>query len=403
MAILSANKPDEALLTAQLQCGHTWLRFEPELEKAFRVDYFRRGFAFRIALLLLGALLIAVTPLYDSILLHAPAEFLTQTHRLQFGIMIPVLLAAVVISLVPLTRRLSGFATMLATLVVAGGMLGQRIIGTQHDFDMPLEFAGITVTATFLVARFRFWFYLPAALTVLVAVIVVEVFIVQPQPDGWYRVIATSMLVLISAIAAYSLEYAIRAAWLHEYVLRKWSTQDPLTGLLNRRAFNTAAVRSLRQAAREQVNICVAMIDLDQFKRYNDYYGHQAGDACLRKIAEILKRNVRRPLDCCGRYGGEEFVSVWFGVSPQEVEMIARELCKQARDEGIEHKESSVADVVTLSVGIVAGLPSVGMQLETLIEQADSALYRAKIDGRDRCVTTQLQLSPDKLAAALAS
>ena len=387
MAIFNATKPDEALLTAQLHSGHAWLRFRPELEKLFRVDFFRRGLGFRVGLLFLAAVLVAITPLFDSALLHAPAEFNAKARVLQFGMMIPALLLAVLVSSVPALRRLSGFFTMVASLVVGVGLLAQRAIGAQYDFDMPLEFAGITVAATFLLARFRFWFFLPAALALLLATVAVEALIVQPPANGWYRVIATSMLVLISAVAAFSLEYVIRAAWLNEYVLRKWSNQDPLTSLLNRRAFNVTANRSLQQAARDKVGVGVAMIDLDEFKRYNDRYGHQSGDACLQRVADILKINVRRPLDCCGRFGGEEFVALWFDVSQEEVDRIANSLCWQLRDARVEHETSSVAEVVTLSVGVVTCIPDANTRLDVLIEKADRALYQAKLEGRDRWIT----------------
>ena len=381
-----ATQLDEDRLTEQIRAGHRRLRFQPMLEQAFRADFFRRGLPYRKAVLALAAVLIAITPLYDVALLQAPAAFNAQARVLQFGVMIPVLLLATFVNVYPRTQRFADAVTVLASLIVALGMLAQHVLGARHGFDMPVEFVGITISASFLLARLRFRMYLPVALGLLFTTLLAETWLVRPAAAAWYHVSANSMLILLSAVAAYSMEYVIRTAWLNELRLQIWSVKDSLTGLLNRRAFNHAAESRLRQAAREGAGIGLAMLDLDQFKRFNDHYGHPTGDECLRHVAAIVEAQAQRPLDCSARYGGEEFIALWYGVDRSDVETIANAISLALERDGMPHAASSVSDKVTLSAGVIVCHPDAQTRLDTLIRQADNALYAAKAGGRNRWI-----------------
>ena len=160
--------------------------------------------------------------------------------------------------------------------------------------------------------------------------------------------------------------------------LESIANQDALTGTANRRALNAYLAAIWQQ----KTPLALMMIDVDYFKRYNDRYGHQAGDECLSSVAQVLKMAVRAEGDLVARYGGEEFVVVLPGVSLAHATAIAERIQQKIREAGLPHAASAVASEVTVSIGIVASDGSV--PIETLIARADSALYRAKNKGRNQ-------------------
>ncbi|HEI8588531.1 TPA: GGDEF domain-containing protein [Klebsiella pneumoniae] len=159
--------------------------------------------------------------------------------------------------------------------------------------------------------------------------------------------------------------------------LESIANQDALTGTANRRALNAYLA-----AIWQQKTPLALMIDVDYFKRYNDRYGHQAGDECLSSVAQVLKMAVRAEGDLVARYGGEEFVVVLPGVSLAHATAIAERIQQKIREAGLPHAASAVASEVTVSIGIVASDGTV--PIETLIARADSALYQAKNKGRNQ-------------------
>lgn len=160
--------------------------------------------------------------------------------------------------------------------------------------------------------------------------------------------------------------------------LESIANQDALTGTANRRALNAYLAAIWQQ----KTPLALMMIDVDYFKRYNDRYGHQAGDECLSSIAQVLKMAVRAEGDLVARYGGEEFVVVLPGVSLAHATAIAERIQQKIREAGLPHAASAVASEVTVSIGIVASDGTV--PIETLIARADSALYQAKNKGRNQ-------------------
>ncbi|QSV45952.1 sensor domain-containing diguanylate cyclase [Geobacter benzoatilyticus] len=162
------------------------------------------------------------------------------------------------------------------------------------------------------------------------------------------------------------------------------SRTDGLTGLFNRRHFDNFLSEEWKRAARLGLPLTVAMIDIDHFKLLNDTYGHQYGDQCLIKVAEVLKHYARRPGDICARYGGEEFVLV-FGNST--LEMVLPELhnlLDEVRALQLPNANAPTAKTVTVSIGAAAWRPLPGTNASAAIEAADAALYRAKNGGRNR-------------------
>lgn len=168
------------------------------------------------------------------------------------------------------------------------------------------------------------------------------------------------------------------------------SLTDNLTGLANRRRFDDALVDEMVRVQRSGTKLMLAMIDVDWFKRYNDRYGHQAGDACLRSVAAILSASVRRPSDLVARYGGEEFAIVAEVEHESQAVGIGRALCAAVEQACIVHADSPLGRV-TLSAGIAVVSAGAAMNPERLLHEADHALYRAKRAGRNRSVLADSQ------------
>ncbi len=165
--------------------------------------------------------------------------------------------------------------------------------------------------------------------------------------------------------------------------LQDLARQDPLTGVANRRHFDELSAASWARCRRDGLWLSVLMIDIDCFKLYNDTYGHQAGDEALVAVASIMRQRIRRATDSIARYGGEEFSVILPNTPPEAAAGLAQELRLAVRAAGIEHSASSVAPMITISIGVASTIPSRGSSEGELIRLADEALYRAKGSGRD--------------------
>jgi diguanylate cyclase (GGDEF)-like protein len=164
--------------------------------------------------------------------------------------------------------------------------------------------------------------------------------------------------------------------------LDRLAATDGLTGLANYREFDRIYTESLRTAVRQRANLAVLMIDIDHFKAFNDIYGHEAGNECLKKVAGVLGLYSRRPLDVVARYGGEEFVIVLFDPRDDAVELIAEQLRNDVASLDLPHA-SSPFRVVTISIGCALASLSPDRDFDAaragLLSVADAALYRAKL------------------------
>lgn len=166
---------------------------------------------------------------------------------------------------------------------------------------------------------------------------------------------------------------------------------DGLTQVANRRRFDQYVHDEWRRMRRDHTPIALIMVDIDHFKHYNDHYGHQAGDDCLRQVAKILTRAVKRPADLVARYGGEEFAVVLPNTDLGGAEQVAFNIQQRLRRCRIPHAASAVSQYVTVSQGIAARCPALGDESHTLLRQADAALYQAKREGRNT-----IALAPDQ-------
>ncbi len=166
--------------------------------------------------------------------------------------------------------------------------------------------------------------------------------------------------------------------------LRRISQLDALTGILNRRVFDETLEYECRRVTRESDFISLIMFDIDDFKPYNDTYGHQTGDQCLRLIAQTLDQALKRTGDALFRYGGEEFAAILPNTDPKGARHVGEILREKVNELRIPHKTSRVTDHVTISVGIATLNFSKENTPFDLVEMADKALYEAKNAGRNR-------------------
>ncbi len=174
---------------------------------------------------------------------------------------------------------------------------------------------------------------------------------------------------------------------LYQDRLEELNVRDPLTGIANRRRFDSYLDHEWRSAIRSGAPLSLLMMDLDYFKPYNDNYGHPEGDECLKRVAKALVASVDRSIDLVARYGGEEFAAVLPGTSEEGALQVAENMRLAIRNLGIAHGHSPVADCVTLSIGVGTTIVTRQGQQMGMMERVDAALYRAKGEGRD-CVVS---------------
>ncbi len=165
--------------------------------------------------------------------------------------------------------------------------------------------------------------------------------------------------------------------------LRQLANRDGLTGVFNRRAFDELLSVEYRRHLRTQIPLGLVMLDVDYFKRYNDFYGHLQGDDCLRQIANALVMASRRPAESVCRYGGEEFVVLLPHCDRAAVLQYGLWLREQIHQLALPHEASDMG-IVTVSIGGSACIPDERTSTTTMIQQSDNALYDAKRQGRDR-------------------
>ncbi|MEA5576362.1 diguanylate cyclase domain-containing protein [Anabaena sp. UHCC 0451] len=213
-----------------------------------------------------------------------------------------------------------------------------------------------------------------------------------PSGDSsWYHFVAVKLgdgfaITIRDITARKQIEIALQDA---NKKLEELANLDGLTQVANRRCFNNRLQKEWQGLAQEQETLSLILFDIDAFKRYNDYYGHLAGDDCLLKIAQavyqfIRHKDLNRPIDLVARYGGEEFVVLLPNTNLAGAIKVASRIQAVIHDLQIPHTASHVRDIVTVSLGIASVIPTLEVKPDKLIADADKALYDAKQQGRDR-------------------
>ena len=268
-----------------------------------------------------------------------------------------------------------------AVLVLNGtGLVGISVYGNATGVQTPYEILIIHLLYDFFLIGVRFSIALPLALVAATAYSVLNAMAGLDPHALFESSVFLFGTVLLGAMACRLLEATQRKGWLQAQALREMARLDPVTGLLNNKAFYARCEQVLRQAGREDRPAALAVIDLDKFKEFNDTQGHLAGDDCLRRIADAVRDSARRPLDLAARLGGDEFAAVWFDTSDEEACGYAERLRV-----AVERLGFASADARHLRVTVSIGIAGIGggepCTPQRLVREADSAMYRAKQAG----------------------
>ena len=185
--------------------------------------------------------------------------------------------------------------------------------------------------------------------------------------------------------------------------LERMAKIDGLTQIANRRCFDETLEKEWRRLGRNRKPLSLLLGDIDFFKKYNDRYGHQAGDSCLQRVSQALAGAVLRPADLVARYGGEEFAILLPEVDLQGALQVGERILTSVRGLAIEHQDSTVSEIVTMSLGAATLIPEPAQCCGQLIKLADEALYQSKNGGRNRILPdgqNKLEISKNKSAFA---
>jgi diguanylate cyclase (GGDEF)-like protein len=300
---------------------------------------------------------------------------------------------------------------LMMTGVAAALTMGWLLMHS-HSPHAGMYTAGLVPIVVYgnLVQRFRFRYALIfSILTIGVSVVCAVSRHGRSLP---YDVLDIPLVLLVTLISSYTLvmnyrleleerrrfQWSVRAGALYKKLsasraeLDLMARRDPLTGVPNRRHFDEYLHDQWDEAAEQDDELALLLMDVDHFKAFNDRYGHPAGDQCLRHVAEILHKTVPPEKGCVARWGGEEFILALPGMNAEQAQVMGLALCHAVLSSGLRHEGSTTAGSVTLSVGVAVVRPARGdVSVDGLIAQADAALYRAKREGRNRCVLAETE------------
>ena len=395
-----ANFPDSPY-AQELGGGVARLRFGPELEQRYRQVHLQR-MRLRVRLWFSFSALVALADIVLRLLghdRHNPVGW-------SYGIADVCDLLLVWLAWSPLYRRwyLRVAPLLLPLLGAACAVFIAHALVIGQGEQLAVLTVSVMVFFFFAGLLFRTALIATAALIAAFAATLLSF-----GPPNLAEAASLAMLLVTAVICAIGyrdIERSYRRGFLENALVAELVTRDELSGLLNRRAFHEHLQRVWQQAQRERCPLGVVMIDIDHFKSYNDSYGHQAGDAALRSVAQLLKGFARRPLDLAARYGGDEFVAVLYDLQPTQVGEIAERIRQTVQDYHLQQQllltaaldgaggEARAADAqppaaaargVTVSIGIGVIVPPHGRSEHGAVQLADEALYEAKQAGRN-CV-----------------
>jgi diguanylate cyclase (GGDEF)-like protein len=384
MAHPAQSLADESLPAQILQRGYAWLRFPDALEKHYRDDH-RAGSRRMVRMSLVVAMITtAGFALIDHKVIHAVNA---TPDLVRFGLQFPVLLIAMLA-----TSRRFYFRWHETAILIGAPLfgLGSVVMATNAMPEhMPLVGARLLLVAFFCYFMLGLRMRQALACNVFIFVCLVASGIAGLMPGAIVSYLAFALLCanIIGGAGAYALEHAGRTAFLERLSLEEMAARDGLTRLLNRQTFEFRANSLWRNGGPLNHSIAVLMIDVDYFKRYNDHYGHQAGDECLRRVAGAVRGAIDPTRDeLVARYGGEELIALLIDRDAATVESIAREIVANITRQAIPHEASIVHEHVSVSVGATLPTNDASIPFKTLASIADKALYTAKHQGRNRCV-----------------
>jgi len=366
----------------QMEAGIKNLSFPSDMEAEYTAQYLERNIAKqRTALWVAGIMLILLIPFDFSILSGKPQDFY---NLVRLGIALPLICISYFCTYFSIFQQ--RFQSLAFCMVLFIGVTTNMCVAYANKYGQQLPYEGLIliIFMGFLLSGMGFRHSLACACLLFLSYCLMATFYMPTNPMLMHELIFIFGSCLVGGAAAYTLEYQSRLGFLQKGALRSAAKIDPLTNLLNRGAINYQLERIMDYAFREQKFITLILLDVDYFKRYNDTYGHIQGDHCLVEIAKALQKGCRRSLDFAGRYGGEEFILAWFDTKPEEMPPLSERLSDSIRQLNIQHEKSKVSGFITLSGGMVTGIPSEKLTSSVFIQKADDTLYEAKNQGRNR-------------------
>jgi len=386
----NADLPDSPH-ARQLQAGFPWLTFSAPLEAEFRAKQFDENLSHtRLNLCVAILITIAFSAMGPIVLGPALNRIPSKLHIL---VIVPTLLIWLASSFSARRQRIYQPVSVAAATVVGLGVAAIEIAASAGGVSTMFPGLIIGIIFTYLMGGLFFYHAVAANVIALLAYLAVGTAMELPGREFAFDALAMVAANLCGASIAYMHEKTGRLRFLEAGLLREMVARDGLTGIQNRRMFDQHIRRVWAQAVREAEHVAVLLVDIDCFKDYNDHYGHQAGDECLRAVATSLSQCVRRPLDFVARYGGEEFAVILYEAKREYVAEVLTRIQRSIAELNISHQASHVASRLTVSIGAAFILPSSSRTVEGLIQLADEALYSAKEQGRNRVVVMEAEYS----------
>jgi len=373
-----ADIPDSAF-ARELNRGKTRLHFDGDLESEYVADHLRRvRVRLRIWFLLTFALAIVST---------VAETFKRGLWSTSFWLhILGIVPTAGALLWLTWSAHYERYYMRLAPVLVPlfGALIAVFIAQAVAEGSVE-ELAGLAVNviAVFFFAGLLFRPAMLAAATILVAFLAAAVGFGLPFAVAFKSLLVLMLTAVTGAIIYWDTEQSHRRNFLEGAIIAELVTQDGLTGLTNRRYFDEHLLRVWQQGQRDRRTLALLMIDTDHFKAYNDAYGHQAGDAALRAVAQLLKGFARRPLDLAARYGGEEFVVILYDLPLPQVRVIAERIRLAVQGAVLRERAPAGERGVTVSIGVGVTVPGAGRSPQGAIQLADEALYLAKQAGRN--------------------
>ncbi|MGC1523385.1 MAG: diguanylate cyclase [Steroidobacteraceae bacterium] len=384
----TADLPDSPH-ARQLRAGFPWLTFSPQLESEFRRAHFEENLPHTRVNFCLAAIITIAFSAMDSVVLGPELNrFPSMIHML---VILPTLLIGLAASFSAQRHRIYPPLALIASTLLGLGVAAIQIIATRGGVSILFPCLMLTIIFTYFLAALVFYHAVAANVIVMFVYLGAGTLLMLPGREFAYDALAMIAANLFGASVVYMHEKTSRLRFLEACLLRDMVARDGLTGIQNRRMFDQHIRHVWQQAVREEERVAVLLIDIDCFKDYNDRYGHQAGDECLRAVAVSLNQCARRPLDFVARYGGEEFAMVLYEASREYVAEVLTRIQRSIAELNIPHEASRVASRLTVSIGAAFIMPSSGRTYEGLIQLADEALYGAKEQGRNRVVVMEAE------------
>jgi len=384
------------------------LSFDPPVEGEFMDDFLEKSLGQIRLTIIIGALFYSGFGILDAVVTPAAMKTL---WAIRFAGFLPISALLFLLTYARPFRRVWQGALSLWCLLGGLGIVG--MIGVVRGEAQQSYYAGLIMVYIVLYtwSRVRFiWATLTGWLIVAAYEILTLAFLHFPAQVMWTHNFFFIGSNFLGMLACYSIERYARTDFVMARLLREEQEKvrlanqelnerneelkglaeiDDLTKIPNRRMFEQELKRGWRRMVRTSRPLTLLLCDIDNFKAYNDTYGHQAGDECLVKIARAVQGSARRPGDYAARYGGEEFAVILQDTGIEGAQHVAERICHTVRSLTIPHAGSTVAKHVTISVGAATIQPTHEREPEALVRKADECLYQAKGEGRNRVVVAK--------------